>query len=81
MFFQEQTPVGTSTYTYTDDFGQIVLTHIEKNILTYSIFCNYFSIGVKNIAPATSSKFNESSESNLSYQVSFRDIICQILYV
>ena len=38
-------------------------SHIENNILTYSLFCNYFSIGFKSISPVTSAKFNESSES------------------
>ena len=59
FFFQKQILVDASTYisrVWSD------YSHIEKNILTYSLFCNYFSIGFKSISPVTSANFNESSE-------------------
>ena len=83
----KQISVDASTYTYADDFGQIVLA-LRRILWHLLFFVIIFLIGVENIAPFTSSKFNKISEAisssnflSIFYRHCFSNTTCLITTV
>ena len=85
FFFFPRTNFSGRFYLYISSLFRL-FSHREEYSDLFT-FCNYFSIGFKNISPVTSGKFNESSElissskSKDSVTLTFTGIICQILSV